>query len=221
MDASKHGRIADIDANEDINLVNVHNDEDMFGVNDIDGDEVIDENVDVLEQAKEVVDDITLAIKSTKPKANKVLNQEPKKGESSLLLKEKKKRNKPPIQAQQRKITCTYLKNMEGKKLTNLKKKSFDSIQKMFDRAFERVNTFIDLKTELVEESSKKAKAKVMEGSSKRAGTELEQESSKKQKIDDDKETAELKQLVKIIQDEERVAIYAIPLAVKPPSIVD
>nr|GEX65932.1 hypothetical protein [Tanacetum cinerariifolium] len=84
---------------------------------------------------------------------------------------------------------------MEGKKLTNLKKKSFDSIQKMFDRAFERVNTFIDFKTELVEESSKKAKAKVMEGSSKRAGTELEQESSKKQKIDDDKETAELKHL--------------------------
>nr|GEW43586.1 hypothetical protein [Tanacetum cinerariifolium] len=69
--------------------------------------------------------------------------------------------------------------------------------------------------------SSKKAKAKVMEGSSKRAGTELEQESFKKQKIDDDKETTELKQLVKIMPDEEGVAIDAIPLAVKPPSIVD
>nr|GEW27456.1 reverse transcriptase domain-containing protein [Tanacetum cinerariifolium] len=57
--------------------------------------------------------------------------------------------------------------------------------------------------------------------SSKRARTELEQESSKKQKIDDDKETDELKQLVKIIQDEKEVAIDAIPLAVKPPSIVD
>ncbi|GJU27311.1 hypothetical protein Tco_1165932, partial [Tanacetum coccineum] len=40
-DASKQGRIADIDANKDIYLVNVHTDEDMFGVNDIDGDEVI------------------------------------------------------------------------------------------------------------------------------------------------------------------------------------
>nr|GEU41446.1 hypothetical protein [Tanacetum cinerariifolium]GEU62799.1 hypothetical protein [Tanacetum cinerariifolium] len=38
-DASKQGRIADIDANEDIYLVNVHNDKDMFGVNDLDGDE--------------------------------------------------------------------------------------------------------------------------------------------------------------------------------------
>nr|GEY92615.1 hypothetical protein [Tanacetum cinerariifolium] len=37
----------------------------------------------------------------------------------------KEKRNKPPTQAQQRKIMCTYLKNMEGKKLTYLKNKSF------------------------------------------------------------------------------------------------
>nr|GEY40144.1 hypothetical protein [Tanacetum cinerariifolium] len=48
-------------------------------------------------------------------------------------------------------------------------------------------NTFVDYKTELVVESSKKAEAEVMKGSSKKAGTELEQESSKKQKIDDDK----------------------------------
>ncbi|GKA69325.1 hypothetical protein Tco_0775389 [Tanacetum coccineum] len=87
------------------------------------------------------------------------------------------KRNKPPTQAQQRKIMCTYLKNMEGKKPKDLKNKSFDSIQKMFDRAFKRVNTFVDFRTDLVE------------GSSKRAGEELEQESSKKQKVDDDKET--------------------------------
>nr|GEZ13794.1 hypothetical protein [Tanacetum cinerariifolium] len=66
-DASKQGRIADFDANEDIYLVNVYNDEDMFSVNDLDGDEVIVENVDIAEQAKEVVadkdiiDDITLA----------------------------------------------------------------------------------------------------------------------------------------------------------------
>nr|GEY95841.1 hypothetical protein [Tanacetum cinerariifolium] len=84
-----------------------------------------------------------------------------------------------------------------------------------------RVNTFVDYNTELVEESFKKAKAKVKKGSSKRAGTDLEQESSKKQKIDDDKETAKLKHLVKIIPDEEEVANNVIPLAVKPSSIVD
>nr|GEY48390.1 hypothetical protein [Tanacetum cinerariifolium] len=103
------------------------------------------------------------------------------------------KRNKPPTQAQQRKIMCTYLKNIKGKKLTNLKNKSFDSIQKMFDKAFKMVNIFVDYRTKLVEESSKKAKAEVMKGSSKRAGTKLEQKSSKKQKIDDDIDTPKLK----------------------------
>ncbi|GJU80196.1 hypothetical protein Tco_1282561 [Tanacetum coccineum] len=48
-------------------------------------------------------------------------------------------RNKPPTQAQQRKIICTYLKNMEGYKLKDLKSKGFDSIQEMFDRAFKKV----------------------------------------------------------------------------------
>ncbi|GKC81807.1 hypothetical protein Tco_1137524 [Tanacetum coccineum] len=61
-------------------------------------------------------------------------------------------RNKPPTQAQQRKIMCTYLKNMKGKKLKDLKNKSSDYIQKMFDRAFKRVNTFVDFKTDLVED---------------------------------------------------------------------
>ncbi|GJS24309.1 hypothetical protein Tco_0452941 [Tanacetum coccineum] len=82
------------------------------------------------------------------------------------------KRNKPPTQAQQRKIMCTYLKNMEGKKPKDLKNKSFDSIKKMFDRAFKRVNTFADFRTNLVE-------------------------------------------------DEEEVAIDVVPLATKPPTIVD
>nr|GEU87513.1 putative ribonuclease H-like domain-containing protein [Tanacetum cinerariifolium]GEX77308.1 putative ribonuclease H-like domain-containing protein [Tanacetum cinerariifolium] len=115
----------------------------------------------------------------------------------------KEKRNKPPTQAQQRKIMCTYLKNMEGKKLIDLKNKYFDSIKKMFDRAFKRVNTFVDYRTELDEESSKKTEEKVIKGSFKRVGTELEQESVKKKKIDDDKETDKLKQLVNIIPDEE------------------
>ncbi|GJV35818.1 hypothetical protein Tco_1408295 [Tanacetum coccineum] len=82
---------------------------------------------------------------------------------------------------------CAYLKNMEGYKLKDLKLKEFDSIQEMFDRAFKRVNTFEDFRTELVK------------GKEKRAGTEL---------------------LMKIIPDEDEVAIDAIPLAVKSLSIV-
>nr|GEV22733.1 ribonuclease H-like domain-containing protein [Tanacetum cinerariifolium] len=56
--------------------------------------------------------------------------------------------------------------------------------------------------------------SEVMEKSSKRVGTELEQESSKKQKIDDDKETAKLKQLANLLPDEEGVAIDVIPLVI-------
>ncbi|GKB34559.1 hypothetical protein Tco_0879501 [Tanacetum coccineum] len=128
-----------------------------------------------------------------------------------------KMRNKPPTQAQQRKIMYTYLNNMEGKKPKDLKNKSFDSIQKMFD-TFKRVNTFVDFRTDLVE------------GSSKRVEDELEQEVAKKQKVDDvqetaevddDQETSKIKDLMKIVYDEEEVAIDAIPLATKPPSIVD
>ncbi|GJZ30373.1 retrovirus-related pol polyprotein from transposon TNT 1-94, partial [Tanacetum coccineum] len=91
----------------------------------------------------------------------------------------KEKRNKPPTQAQQRKIICTYLKNMEGKKLKDLKNKSFYSIQKMFDRAFKR------------------------------------------QKVDEDKDTTELQSLMEVIPDEEKVVIDVVPLATKPPTIVD
>ncbi|GJW33729.1 hypothetical protein Tco_0053761 [Tanacetum coccineum] len=58
-DASKQGRIDDIDTNEDIYLVNVHIDEDMFGVNDLEGDEMIVET----EVDHEMVGEIEVASK--------------------------------------------------------------------------------------------------------------------------------------------------------------
>ncbi|GJS57978.1 hypothetical protein Tco_0652762 [Tanacetum coccineum] len=39
--------------------------------------------------------------------------------------------------------------------------------------------------------------------------------------VDDDQEAAKIKELMKIIPDKEEVAIDAIPLATKPPTIVD
>ncbi|GKB58595.1 hypothetical protein Tco_0914781 [Tanacetum coccineum] len=123
------------------------------------------------------------------------------------------KRNRPPTKAQQRSIMCTYLKNIEGWKPKDLKSKSFANIQELFDKVMKRVNTFVDYRTELVKGSLKKADAEIaQESSSKRAGDKLEQESIKKQKVDEDKE---------LLPDEEEVAVDAIPLATKPPSIVD
>ncbi|GJY00547.1 hypothetical protein Tco_0357565 [Tanacetum coccineum] len=63
--------------------------------------------------------------------------------------------------------------------------------------------------------------AKLVEGSEKRTREELMQESAKKQKVDDDKEIAKLKNLMEVMPDKEEVALDAIPLAVKSPSIVD
>ncbi|GJU29418.1 putative ribonuclease H-like domain-containing protein [Tanacetum coccineum] len=77
------------------------------------------------------------------------------------------------------------------------------------ESAFNRVNTFVNFRTDLVE------------GSLKRAGETLEQKSTKKQKVDEHKSTKELQSLMEVIPDEQEVAIDAIPLATKSPSIVD
>ncbi|GJR21902.1 hypothetical protein Tco_0970429 [Tanacetum coccineum] len=127
------------------------------------------------------------------------------------------RRNRPPTKAQQRSIMCTYLKNMAGWKPKDLKTKSFANVQELFDKAMKRVNTFVDMDTELMEGSETRE-----ESSSKRAGDELEQEPSKKQKVDDDKETEELKQCMEIISDDgDDVTIEATPLSTKSPTIVD
>ncbi|GKA10306.1 hypothetical protein Tco_0689739 [Tanacetum coccineum] len=279
-DASKQGRIADIDADARITLDNTHfdADTDMFGVHDLDGDEVIVDNkyvVTTAEETRSVVEEVTAVIipvstatttttttaitdvemtltlalaelKSAKPKANKeqaptpiVSSQQPSQvvqDKKERLAREKaqqveeaniarddvqakidadyqlaqrlqaqekeeltdeekarlfvqfleqrrkyfaakrteEKRNKPPTSAQQRSIMCTYLKTMEGWKPKSLKNKSFANIQELFDKAMKRVNTFVDYRTELVEESSKKEEAEIAHDSSlKRAGEEL------------------------------------------------
>ncbi|GJS81252.1 hypothetical protein Tco_0747793 [Tanacetum coccineum] len=116
----------------------------------------------------------------------------------------------------------TYLKNMVGYKHNQLKSKSYDEIQEMFDKETKRVNIFVHMDAELVKSSVTKTKR-----SSKRAGDELESDKSKKQKIDDhveaekdDQEEAEIKRHIEIVKDDE-VAINAIPLATKPPIIVE
>ncbi|GJU96726.1 putative ribonuclease H-like domain-containing protein [Tanacetum coccineum] len=270
-DVSKQGmRINAIDVDEDITLVNVQDDAEMFDVNTLIGDEVFAEQEVAAKDVNLTIDEVTLAhaltaMKSVKPKdkgkgimveepvktmknkdlikldeetakrlqaefdENKRLAREKDEANVALieewddiqakieadhelaqrlqaeeqeelfveekaklyqqLLKQrrkhfagksaKKKRNKPPTQGQQIKIMCTYLKNIEGKKPKDLKNKSFNSLQKMFDRAFKR------------------------------------------QKVDEDKDTTELQSLIEVIPNEEEVAIDVVPLATKPPTIVD
>ncbi|GJU36398.1 hypothetical protein Tco_1184752 [Tanacetum coccineum] len=168
------------------------------------------------------------------------------------MLRAEEKRRMPPTKAQKRNQMSTYIKNMGGYKHNQLKSKSYEEIQKMFDNEMRRVNTFIPMDSEVVKrkkgtkESSKGAEGELESDKSKKAesseekakgsrkkmlGNEQQQESSKRQRMEDDKETneheeveeddeAELKKYLVIVKDDE-IAIDAIPLATKPPMIVE
>nr|GEW66227.1 hypothetical protein [Tanacetum cinerariifolium] len=144
-------RIADIDANEDIYLVNVHNDKDMFGVNDLDGDEVIVENVDVVKQAKEVVDDINLAkalieIKSSKPKANKVKD----KGKGKMVKPEPVKKLLKKDQLMLDEELAFKLQSEEEKEEERLARENDQQI-KEFNIAWDNVQAKINVDYELAQ----------------------------------------------------------------------
>ncbi|GKB50194.1 hypothetical protein Tco_0900947 [Tanacetum coccineum] len=73
-DASKQGRkIDDIDVDEDITLENVH-DADMFGVNDLDGDEVVVEiSSATITNVELTLDQILAELKSQDPRQKELL----------------------------------------------------------------------------------------------------------------------------------------------------
>ncbi|GJT62922.1 hypothetical protein Tco_1006455 [Tanacetum coccineum] len=241
-DASKQGRIDAIDADEEITLVSVHDemevDEEVVEVINttkliIDAAQV-SVVVDKVSTASVVttvsaattttatittVDDITLAqaleeMKSTKPKKKGVVIQEL--GESTTT-----KSSQLSSQDKGKGILVEPVKPMKKKDQISFDEETAlklqDDIHAKIDvdhqlakrlQAKEQEELFEDFRTEL-------------EGKEKIAGTELIQENAKKQKVEDDKETAELKQCLEIIPDEEEVTIDDIPLAVKSPSIVD
>ncbi|GKD32681.1 hypothetical protein Tco_1248190, partial [Tanacetum coccineum] len=129
-------------------------------------------------------------------------------------------RKKASIKAQKRNQMCTYLKNMANYKHSQLKNKCFKEIQMLFDNTMKWVDSFVPMDSEVVKGSKSQE-----EGSKKRTREELECDNSKKQKIDENVEAevddeAEMKKHMEIVHDDE-VAINAIPLATKPPIIVD
>ncbi|GJW22974.1 hypothetical protein Tco_0033596 [Tanacetum coccineum] len=115
--------------------------------------------------------------------------------------------------------------NVELQEQATLAKiEEWDNVQAMMDADYELCKRLQDEKK--AEGSRKKSIGK------KRAGNEQKQESSKRQRMKDDKETdeheeaeeddeAEMKKHMEIVQDKEEIAIDAIPLATKPPMIVE
>ncbi|GKA17575.1 hypothetical protein Tco_0697412 [Tanacetum coccineum] len=144
-------------------------------------------------------------------------------------LRAQEKRKRPPTKTQKRNQMSIYLKHMGGYKHNQLKDRSYDEIQKLFNKEMKRVNSFVAMNSEAQEISEKKdesssKKAKIVQDSSaKRAGDKLESNKSKKQKTDENEEVevdneAELKKHMVTFKDDD-IAIDAIPLATKPPMI--
>nr|GEX10747.1 reverse transcriptase domain-containing protein [Tanacetum cinerariifolium] len=225
-DASKQGRkINNIDADEDITLVNDQDDAEIFDVNDLHSEEV------------SVAGKVTAASIATTDKGKGIMVEEPvklKKKDQIRLDEEAALRLQVELQVEfdeEQRLTRERGRVQKEQEANIALIETWDDIQAKIDtdhQLAERlqeeeqqelsdaekatlimVNTFIDFKTELVE------------GSLKRPSKDLVQESIKKQKVEDEKETSELKQLMEIIPDKEEVAIDAIPLAVKSPRIVN
>ncbi|GKD38125.1 hypothetical protein Tco_1258332, partial [Tanacetum coccineum] len=138
------------------------------------------------------------------------MEQMEKKRKHFVALRAQKKRNKPPTKAQKRTQMSTYLNHMGGYTYKQLKGNSFDEIQKLFDKEMKRQK----------EDAWKE-----------RAGKEQQQESSKKQRMEEDKESDEIEEVEEddeaelkkhlVIKKDEDIAYVAIPLATKPPLIID
>ncbi|GJS99428.1 hypothetical protein Tco_0820598 [Tanacetum coccineum] len=96
---------------------------------------------------------------------------------------------------------------MDGYTHNQLKHKSFEEIQKAFDKQMQWINAFKPMDSEVVGDGSKK-----------RTREELDEESVKRQKLEDDAKKAELKDCLEIVPDENK-AINIEPLATKSPIV--
>nr|GEV64194.1 hypothetical protein [Tanacetum cinerariifolium] len=174
-DASKQGRISDIDANQDIYL-------------DLQGEEVVVEEVNAASIATSITaattavsfDELTLAqalaeIKTSKPKAKRIVMQEPSEDTTTTII--------PPIKSQDKdKGIMLQAKKDEQERIVKEKAQqikevnlAWDDIQDKVDADYELAQWLQAKETELVEKSTKKDKAKIeQESSSKRVGDELD-----------------------------------------------
>nr|GEW92041.1 ribonuclease H-like domain-containing protein [Tanacetum cinerariifolium] len=224
-DASKQKRsIDDIDQDEGTTLVN---DQDMFGVNDLNGDEVVmdattSENVEQNVKRRTTPTPQPSKAKD-KGKAIMIEPENPLKKKDQIAHDEEVTREleaqlKAKMEEEERLAKEKHKANID------FKGKSFDTIKKMFDKAYKRVNTFVAMDAEVTKGSSNRAIE-----SSKRSGEELESDKSKKQKLDehvqakvDEDNSTELQRCLEIVQDDgDDVLVDAIPLSFKSPTIIN
>ncbi|GKB04025.1 hypothetical protein Tco_0832168, partial [Tanacetum coccineum] len=165
-DVSKQERINAIDADDDITLVNVQKvDEEMFDMDALDVEEVFiaEQNENVVE---EVVDAAQVSIAATNVT---ITNEEMTLAQALATLKTSKPKVKE-IAFQEPSTTTTTISSQQsqdnGKGIMIA-----EPVKPMKKKSFHEVNTSVDIRTDMVE------------GSSNRAREELEQESAKNQML--------------------------------------
>ncbi|GKE11732.1 hypothetical protein Tco_1415283 [Tanacetum coccineum] len=83
-----------------------------------------------------------------------------KRKKHSAKLRAEEIRRKPPTKAQKRNQMITYLKNMANYKHSQLKNKSFEGIQMLFDNTVKWVDSFVPMDSEVVEGSKSQEEGK-------------------------------------------------------------
>ncbi|GJT49589.1 hypothetical protein Tco_0975746 [Tanacetum coccineum] len=265
---------------EGINLVSTHfdADTDMFGVHYLVGDEVVVETKVASKDVNLSVDEVTLAqalaaLKSAKPKADKVMLQEPEQGTiptttaaTTITAVSTRPRAKGLVIYKEEQATTLTVSSQQPsqlnvqergkgkivepenpikkKELIRLDKEIASKLQGEFDEgvrlardkaekeeeanivSWDNVQAMIDADYQMAQQMQEEEQEKLsIEEKSKLVNkfvdmdTELMEGSE--QKVDEDKETIELQRLIEVVPDKEEVAIDAIPLTTKPPSIVD
>ncbi|GJV44996.1 hypothetical protein Tco_1429532 [Tanacetum coccineum] len=176
-------------------------DEDMFGVNDLDGDEVIVKSVDVGNIAEETR---TLAeLKSAELKADKVVIQEPEQGTTTPTLTTTT--DATTITAVSTRPRAKGLLQAEEEEEERLAKEKSQQVKES-NIAWDDVQAKIDADYQLAQ----------------RLQAQEQDEFTNAEKLEEDKESEELKQCLEIFPDDgDDVTIDATPLSTKSPTIVD
>ncbi|GJY30827.1 hypothetical protein Tco_0414322 [Tanacetum coccineum] len=140
-------------------------------------------------------------------------------------------RNKPPTQTQVRNMMITYLKHMGKYTHQQLKNKTYEEIQRLYEKEKRWIDEFQPMDTEAIKDSEKKVDSSIKPAGGsrkktlarKRAGEKKSEESAKKQKLEDiakeqesaksDEEAAadyenekeELRMRLTVVSDEEEI----------------
>ncbi|GKA26518.1 hypothetical protein Tco_0712627 [Tanacetum coccineum] len=247
-DASKQGRIKVIDADKEITLVSVQNDADkeMFDLDALNGEEVFvaEQNENVVEEVVNAAqvstaattvtittEEITLAqaleaLKTSKPKdkGKGIMIEEPMKPikkkdqisfDEEIALK---------LQAEFDEEERLAREKAEKEKGANIALiEEWDDIQAKIDVDYQlakRLQAQEQEKLSIEEKNMEGYKLNDLKLKDFDSIQEMFDRAFKRQKVEDDKETSELKQCLEIIPDEKEVTFDAIPLAVKSPSNV-